>query len=140
MADGWEGFAIRTASDQLDRCVLYNRAIDRLSASPYNMLGLYRDVAGGVGLMLFYQPGELARGDDVAVAVAIDQREPIILSGAAHSDFHLITRPMSEPAIAALRQATSIDATTQGRHIRFAVSGLAATLDRLEACIAAHGQ
>ena len=32
--DGWEGFAMRDAENKFDRCVLYNRSIQALSASP----------------------------------------------------------------------------------------------------------
>src|SRR5262245_32510076 len=52
-SEGWEGFATRTPEDKLERCVLYNRTIDALNLSPYDMLGLTRDPAGQVGLMVF---------------------------------------------------------------------------------------
>ena len=43
--DSWEGFALRDADNKFDRCVLYNRSIQALTASPYQMFGITRDAA-----------------------------------------------------------------------------------------------
>src|ERR1051325_9924585 len=47
--DGWEGFAMRDTENKFDRCVLYNRSIQALTASPYQMFGITRDDAGRPG-------------------------------------------------------------------------------------------
>src|ERR1700693_5362601 len=46
--DGWEGFAMRDSDNKFDRCVLYNRTVEALTASPYGMLGITRDAAGHI--------------------------------------------------------------------------------------------
>src|SRR5262245_52862492 len=50
--DGWEGFAMRDTENNFDRCVLYNRSIQALTASPYQMFGITRDAAGRIGLLI----------------------------------------------------------------------------------------
>src|SRR5262249_43521407 len=70
---GWEGFALRDTDNKFDRCVLYNRSIQALSASPYQMLGMTRDAAGRIGLLIFYEPRMLTRGD-TTVRLKLDQR------------------------------------------------------------------
>jgi hypothetical protein len=49
--DGWEGFVTRFPDGRFDRCVLYNRTVRALNASPYGMLGISRDTKNSVGLM-----------------------------------------------------------------------------------------
>src|SRR5262249_22684613 len=49
---GWEGFATRTPEGRLEGCILYNRTVDKLNASPYDMLGLSRDTAGKLSLLV----------------------------------------------------------------------------------------
>lgn len=134
-SEGWEGFALRTPEDKFDRCVLHNRSIDSLNASPFNMLGLTRNTAGQTGLMVFYQPRALMRGAHVIVALKIDQGEPLALNGEVPSDFHVIAGPVPPSALAALRAAKTIEATTQGQTIHFTVSGVGPALEALETCV-----
>ena len=54
---------MRGADNSFDRCVLYNRTVAALTASPYEMLGITLDATGRVGLLVFYGPGQLTRGD-----------------------------------------------------------------------------
>src|SRR5262245_54006476 len=88
-SEGWEGFATRTPEDKLERCVLYNRTIAGLNSSPYEMLGLTRDPAGNVGLMIFYRPRTLTRSERIGLTLKIDDHEPIALTGEVPSDFHV---------------------------------------------------
>src|SRR5262249_290328 len=50
--DGWEGFAMRDLDNKFDRCVLYNRSVQALTASPYQMFGITRDATGRTGLLI----------------------------------------------------------------------------------------
>ncbi len=136
--DGWEGFAMRDADNKLDRCVLYNRTIQALTASPYEMLGITRDPAGRIGLLIFYDPRALTRGD-TTVRLKLDQRPPVTVAGTALSDFH-VNVPALEPATtAALRDAKTIEATVADHTIRFEFSDVGAVLDRLDACVKSYG-
>ncbi|MBO0759414.1 MAG: hypothetical protein J2P54_26545, partial [Bradyrhizobiaceae bacterium] len=49
----WQGFAVRDPENKFDSCVLYNRTIDQLTISPYEMLGITRAANGDVGLLVF---------------------------------------------------------------------------------------
>ena len=136
--DGWEGFAMRDADNKLDRCVLYNRTVQALTASPYEMLGVTRDQAGRIGLLIFYDPRALTRGD-TTVRLKLDQRPPVTVAGTALSDFH-VNVPALEPAtVAALRDAKTIEATVADHTIRFEFSDVGAVLDRLDTCVKSYG-
>ena len=136
--DGWEGFAMRDADNNFDRCVLYNRSIQALTASPYQMLGITRDAAGRIGLLIFYDPGTFTRGQ-TSVKIKIDQRPPVTVTGEALSDFHLKVAALDGATRAALRDAKSLEATAEGHTIRFALADVGAVLDRLDACVKIYG-
>ncbi len=72
--DGWEGFATRDADNKFDRCILYNRTVAALTASPYDMLGITRDAAGRIGLLVFYGPGLLRRGETPSASSSTSAR------------------------------------------------------------------
>jgi len=135
---GWEGFAMRDADNKFDRCVLYNRSIQALTASPYQMLGITRDPAGRIGLLIFYDPRTLTRGE-TTVTLKLDQRAPISVPGDVLSDFHVNVTTLNGAAVAALREAKTLEATVDGHTIRFELSDLDAALDRLETCIKIYG-
>ncbi len=136
--DGWEGFATRDAEAKFDRCVLYNRSVQALTASPYGMLGITRDAAGRIGLLIFYEPRALTRGD-TTVRLKLDQRPPVTVGGTTLSDFH-VNVPALEPAtVAALRDAKAIEATVDGKPIRFELADVGAVLDKLDACVKMYG-
>jgi hypothetical protein len=138
-APGWEGFALRGSEGKFDRCVLYNRSIEALTASPYEMLGITRGAAGQVGLLVFFTPGALKRGSNVAVNLKVDGRPVAALSGAAISDFHInVAGPIGANALAALRQASRIEATAENKTVRFAVADVDAVLDALDDCVKAN--
>jgi hypothetical protein len=128
--DGWQGFAMRGADNSFDRCVLYNRTVAALTASPYEMLGITLDATGRVGLLVFYGPGQLTRGD-----------KSIVLQLAAEvlSDFHVNVAALDPATLAALRDAKAVEAVIDGRTIRFEVSAVGAVLDRLETCVKIYG-
>ena len=137
--DGWEGFAVRSPDGRFDRCVLYNRTVPALNASPYGMLGISRDAQGRVGLMVFYQPRSLTRSSQAAVELRLDDRPPVSLSGEAVSDFHVvIPGPLDGPTLSALRVAKAIEITTDGKSAHFALAGIAAVLERLRTCVDAN--
>jgi len=136
--DGWEGFAMRDTDNKFDRCVLYNRSIQALTASPYQMLGITRDAAGRIGLLIFYEPRMLTRGD-TTVRLKLDQRAPVSLNGAALSDFHVNVPALDAAAVATLRDAKAIEATVADHTIRFDLADVGAALDRLEACVKGYG-
>lgn len=136
--DGWEGFATRDADNKFESCVLYNRSVQALTASPYEMLGITRDGAGRIGLLIFYDPGSLQRGK-TSVQIKLDQRAPIVLPGDALSDFHVRIAALDDATVAALREATAIEATAEGHTIRFPLADLGAVLDRLDACAKMYG-
>src|SRR5215471_18604697 len=99
--DGWEGFAMRDTDNKFDRCVLYNRSVQALTASPYQMFGITRDPAGRIGLLVFYEPRTLTRGE-TTVTLKLDQRAPISVSGDVLSDFHVNVTTLDGAAVAAL--------------------------------------
>jgi hypothetical protein len=131
---GWQGFALRDADNHFERCVLYNRTIPALNASPYEMLGLTRDAAGQIGLFVFYAPRTLVRGER-PVRLTFDQRASFSAGGAVISDFHVQVPKLEPDAVAALRAAKSIEATVEGKSITFELAGVSAALDRLESCV-----
>lgn len=136
--NGWEGFVVRNTEGKFDYCVLYNRKIDALNASPYDMFGLSRDLRG-VGLFVFYQPRTFRRGDQPAIQLKVDDHAPVTLTGNALSDFHVaVASPLDADVIGAVRQARTIEATTGGKSIEFAVSRIDSVLDRLDACANAN--
>jgi hypothetical protein len=136
--DGWEGFATRDAEAKFDRCVLYNRSVPALTASPYGMLGITRDAGGRIGLLIFYEPRTLTRGD-TTVRLRLDQRPQVSVAGTALSDFH-VNLPVLEPAtVAALRDAKAMEATVENKPIRFELADVAAVLDKLDACVKMYG-
>jgi hypothetical protein len=136
--DGWEGFATRDAEAKFDRCVLYNRSVQALTASPYAMLGITRDAAGRIGLLIFYEPRTFTRGD-TTVRLKLDQRPQVMVAGTALSDFH-VNVPALEPAtVAALRDAKAMEATVDGKPIRFELADVGAVLDKLDACVKMYG-
>jgi hypothetical protein len=139
-SEGWEGFAVRTAEDKFDRCVLYNRSIDALNLSQFDMLALTRDAAGHVGVMVFYSPRTLTRGAKVAMTLRIDQHEPAMLVGEVPSDFHIIAGPLAPRSVLELREAKTIEATTESHTIRFAVSAVDEALNELATCVLENGQ
>ncbi len=137
--DGWQGFAIRSADGKFDRCVLYNRTIAALNASPYDMLGVTRDREGNLGLMVFFEPGAFARARQQPVSLKVDQQPPVAMTGDVVSDFHVvITGPFDAPVLAALRQSTSIEVTVEGKSARIAVAGVNKVLDRLAQCVTTY--
>jgi hypothetical protein len=138
-APGWEGFALRDPAGKFDRCVLYNRSIDALSVSPYEMLGITRAATGQVGLLVFFTPSALTRGSNIAVNLKIDGRPFAPLSGAAISDFHVsVAGPIGANALEALRQAKVIEASAENKTIRFEVADVDAVLDTLDECVKAN--
>ena len=138
-SDGWAGFAVRTPDDRLDRCILYNRTVEALNLSQFEMLALTRDAAGRAGIMVFYSPRTLTRGSKVAMTLRVDQHEPVAITGEVPSDFHIIAGPLEPRLVAALREAKTINAVTQGHMIRFAVSGVGEALDALAECVRENG-
>jgi hypothetical protein len=136
--DGWEGFATRDAEAKFDRCVLYNRSVPALTASPYGMLGITRDAGGRIGLLIFYEPRALTRGD-TTVRLKLDQRPQVSVAGIALSDFH-VNVPALEPAtVAALRDAKTMEASVDAKPIRFELADVGAVLDKLDACVKMYG-
>lgn len=136
--DGWEGFATRDADNQFDRCVLYNRTVQALTASPYDMLGVSRDVAGHIGLLIFYEPSTLTRGA-ATVQLKLGQRAPVSVGGTVLSDFHVGVPALDASTLAALRDAKEIEATVDSHAIRFDLADVGAVLDRLDACVKIYG-
>jgi hypothetical protein len=135
-AAGWQGFALRNPEGKFDRCVLYNRTIEALSASPYEMLGLTRNAAGKVGLMVFFDPKALQRGANVAVNLKVNGKPLAPLTGTAPSDFHVsVDGPIGRATLAALRQAKAIEATAENKTVQFQVDDLGSVLDELDACV-----
>jgi len=136
--EGWQGFALRDADNRFDRCILYNRTVEALTASPYGMLGVTRDAHGRIGLLIFYDPRTLTRGE-TSVRLKFDQHAPVPVSGTALSDFHVDVASLEPSAIAALRDAKAVEATVQGHTARFEVSDVAGVLDKLETCVKIYG-
>ncbi len=136
--DGWEGFATRDADNKFDRCILYNRTVQALTASPYGMLGITRDADGHIGLLIFYEPRTLARGA-ATVQLKVGERPPVAVAGTALSDFHVNVAALDAPTLAALRDAKTLEATVDGHAIRFELADVGAALDRLDACVKIYG-
>jgi hypothetical protein len=136
--DGWEGFAMRDSDNKFDRCMLYNRTVEALTASPYGMLGITRDATGHIGLLVFYEPRALTRGN-TTVRLKLDQRAVIAVPGDVLSDFHVQVPTLDNDTIAALRDAKTIEATVGGHTIRFDLANVGAVLDRLDACVKIYG-
>jgi hypothetical protein len=136
MAPGWEGFAMRDVDNKFDRCVLYNKSIEALTMSPYDMLGITRSAKGDVGLLVFFEPSALKRGSNIAVTLGINGHPVGPLYGQALSDFHIsIAGPIGPNNLAALRQATSIEATAEGKTVKFEVTDVGSVLDALDNCV-----
>ncbi len=139
--DKWEGFAIRKPEGAFDRCVLYNRAIGAISISPYEMLGISRDAAGHVGLLVFYTPSTLAREKDIPVVLKLDDHPPVTLTGRAISDFHIgVDGPLGAPVLAMLRTARRIEVSAEGHVIRFDVTDVGGALQTLSECVKANAR
>ena len=136
--DAWEGFATRDADNKLDRCVLYNRSVQALAASPYQMLGITRDAAGRIGLLIFFEPRMLTRGE-TKVLLRLDQRPPVSVTGTALSDFHVNVVALEPPTLAALRDAKGMEATVEGHTVRFELANVGAVLEKLDACVKMYG-
>jgi hypothetical protein len=135
----WGGFVTRNAEGRFEQCVLYNRTIEALNASPANMIGLARDAAGRVGLQVFFEPRTLVRADRIAIALGIDQRPPISIAGQAVSDFHAVTTAGLDAAtLTALRSATTLDVTVDKRTLRVKLDDIGGVLDALRDCVAAN--
>jgi hypothetical protein len=132
----WEGFAQRDPEGHFDRCILYNRSIAALTASPSNMLGVSRDTENRIGLLVFYEPRALTRGGNVPLALKIDDHGPITIPSQVISDFHLRTiEPLDSATVAELRTAHSIETTIQGKRQSFAVADVAGVLRTLADCV-----
>ncbi len=136
--DSWEGFALRDTDNKFDHCVLYNRSVQALSVSPYQMLGITRDAAGHIGLLIFYEPRTLTRGA-TTVRLKLDQRPPAAVPGEAVSDFHAQVPALDAATLAALRDAKAIEATVDTHTIRFELANVGAVLDKLDVCVKIYG-
>jgi hypothetical protein len=136
--DGWEGFAMRDTDNKFDRCVLYNRSVQALTASRYQMFGITRDAAGRIGLLIFYEPRMLTRGE-TTVRLKLDQRPPVSVAGTVLSDFHVNVPALDAAGVAALRGAKAIEATVADHTIRFDLADVGAALDQLDACVKSYG-
>jgi hypothetical protein len=136
--EGWEGFAMRDANNKFDRCVLYNRTIQALTASPYEMLGITRDAAGRIGLLVFYDPRALTRGR-TTVRIKLDQRPAAPFPADALSDFHVDVPALDADTVTALRNAKTMDATAGSHTIHFDLSNVGGVLERLDACVKIYG-
>ena len=102
------------------------------------MLGITRDAGGRTGLLVFYEPRMLTRGN-ATVRLKLDQRPPVSVSGNVLSDFH-VNVPVLDPATAtALRDAKAIEATVADRTIRFDLADVGAALEKLDACVKTYG-
>lgn len=133
---GWQGFAVRDSENKFDSCVLYNRTIEKLTISPYEMLGISRAANGDVGLLVFFTPGALTRESDVPVNLKVDGHPLPPLSGIAKSDFHVsVAGPLGPDELAALRGSKEIEATAENKTITFSVVDVGAVLDTLDECV-----
>lgn len=133
---GWEGFAMLGSDAGFERCVLYNRTIAALNDSPYDMLGLSRDRAGAIGMLVFYRPRALKRATSVPVQIRFDKGRTFVVKGNVRSDFHVrVMDPLDPKLVEALRQAKTLAVTIQGRTEKFALAGVGAVLDALAACV-----
>jgi hypothetical protein len=136
--DGWEGFAMRDPENKFDRCVLYNRSVQALTASPYQMLGITRDAGARIGMLIFYEPRMLTRGE-ATVRLKLDQRPPASVAGTALSDFHVNVPALDAATVAALRGTKTLEATVADRTVRFELADVGAVLDKLETCVTTYG-
>jgi hypothetical protein len=136
--DGWEGFAMRDSNNVFDRCVLYNRTVEALTASPYDMLGVTRDAAGHIGLLVFFEPRALTRGN-TTVRLKLDARPVVTAAGDVLSDFHVNVPTLDNDTVAALRAAKSLEAAASGHTIHFDLANIGAVLERLDACVKIYG-
>ena len=102
------------------------------------MFGITRDAAGRIGLLIFYEPRMLTRGD-TTVRLKLDQRPPVSVAGTVLSDFHVNVPALDAAAVAGLRGAKAIEATVTDRTIRFDLADVGAALDRLDACVKSYG-
>lgn len=133
---GWEGFTGAGSHGKFERCVLYNRSIEALNDSPYDMLGLTHDVSGRVGMLVFYRPRALTRGTGVTSRVRLDQQPPVTLTGDVTSDFHIqLLGSLDAKFVETLRQAKTLEAVTQGQTAKFDLVEPGAVLDALAACV-----
>lgn len=134
---GWEGFATGGNGGTIARCVLYNRSIEAINVSPYDMLGISRNKDGHVGLLAFFTPNSIQRAKLVPVVLTIDDTH-IAVSGEALSDFHIvISGPLDPRAVGLMRKAKVIEISAQRHNERFVVDGaLASVLDKLKTCAA----
>jgi hypothetical protein len=136
IAAAWQGFAVRDPENKFDSCVLYNRSIDELTISPYEMLGITRAANGDVGLLVFFTPGALTRGSSVPVNLKVDGHPFPPLNGEVKSDFHVsVAGPLGVDELGALRGAKEIEATVENKTIAFQVSDVDAVLDSLDNCV-----
>ena len=139
--DGWQGFAVRGADGKFDRCVLYNRTIEALNASPYDMLGVTRDASGNLGLMVFFQPRALERARAVPVGLKLDERAAVTVTGDVVSDFHVvIPGPVPPATTSVLPQASTLEVTVEDKSARFTLAGIGGVLDRLTACVTTYAR
>ena len=139
--DGWQGFAVRSAEGKFDRCILYNRTIEALNSSPYDMLGMSRDGAGNVGLIAFYEPRSFTRRQRQTVTLTLDRQAPLSLSGDIISDFHVvIPGPLEASTLAALRETSSLEVSVENKTLRLAITGVGAALDRLTDCVKTYAR
>jgi hypothetical protein len=136
VAGAWQGFAVRDPENKFDSCVLYNRSIDELTISPYEMLGIRRAANGDVGLLVFFTPGALTRDSSVPVNLKVDGHPFAPLNAEVKSDFHVsVAGPLRADELAALRVAKEIEATAENKTITFQVSDVDAVLDTLSNCV-----
>jgi hypothetical protein len=139
--DGWQGFAVRGADGAFERCILYNRSIDALNASPYDMLGVTRDKAGQLGLMAFFQPRALTRGHEVPVSLKLDQGAPLRVTGDVLSDFHVVIAGAAlAETIEALTRTQSLEVTVQDKTLKIALTSVGAVLERLKTCVTTYAR
>jgi hypothetical protein len=133
---GWEGFAMRRPDGRFDRCVLYNRTVRALEASPYDMLGITRDGDGNIGLMVFFEPRSLSREAHTSIRMRIDDGAPVTLTGSAVSDFHVvIPGTLDGHALTAVRDARTVEFSIATKTVRFAIADVGAVLERLKTCV-----
>lgn len=138
--DGWQGFAVRGPDGKFDRCILYNRTVEALNASPYDMIGLSRDGAGHIGLIAFFEPRSFTRGAQ-PVKLKLDQGVALSLAGNVISDFHVVVPgPFSADTVAALRGTAAVEVTVENKTIKIAVAGVGAVLDRLADCVTTYAR
>jgi hypothetical protein len=135
-AGAWEGFATRDSDGKFDRCVLYNRTIEALTASPSNMLGITEDRSGRVGFMVFFEPRTLTRAENSTLQIKLGQGGPIDLPATVLSDFHAVTSGgLSTAAALRLREAKAVDVSVEGHSQTFELPDVGSVLDELQSCV-----